>query len=78
MTEEEAWELAGQVERDPPKVSGGGKNGFFMKNKGNIVVLDDVSSAWLRVKSEAAHKTPSELINEIIREKLVEAEAAVL
>ena len=27
-------------------------------------------STWLRVASESVHKTPSELINEIIREKI--------
>ena len=70
MTEEEAWALAEQVEKTPPKVSGDGKNGFFMKHKGNIVVLDDVSATWLRVKSKASHKSPSEFINEMIREKM--------
>ena len=70
MTEEEAWKLAEQVEKNPPKVSGDGKNGFFMKHKGNIVVLDDVSATWLRVTSEAIHKTPSELISEMVREKM--------
>ena len=70
MTEEEAWALAEQVEKNPPKVSGDGENGFFMKNKGNIVVLDDVSATWLRVTSETIHKTPSELISEMVREKM--------
>ena len=70
MTEEEAWKLAEQVEKNPPKVSGDGKNGFFMKHKNNIVVLDDVSATWLRVTSEAIHKTPAELISEMVREKM--------
>ena len=70
MTEEEARNLAEQVEKNPPKVSGDGKNGFFMKHKGNIIVLDDVSATWLRVTSEAIHKTPSELVGEMIREKM--------
>ena len=70
MTEEEAWKLAEQVENIPPKVSGDGKNGFFMKHKGNVVILDDVSATWLRVTSESVHKTPSEYICEIIREKM--------
>ena len=70
MTEEEAWNLAEQVEKNPPKVSGDAKNGFFMKHKGNIIVLDDVSATWLRVTSEAIHKTPSELVGEMIREKM--------
>jgi hypothetical protein len=41
-----------------------------MKHKGNIVILDDVSATWLRVTSESTHKQPSELIGEMIREKI--------
>ena len=70
MTEEEAWSLAEQVEKNPPKVSGNGKDKFFMKHKSNIVVLDDVSATWLRVNSKAINKTPSELISEMVREKM--------
>jgi hypothetical protein len=55
------------------KVSGDGKSGFFIKHKGNIVILDDVSATWLRVTSESTHKPPSELIGEMIREKIAVA-----
>jgi len=41
MTEEEADALDELVTRNPPRVSGDGKNGFFMKHKGNIVILDE-------------------------------------
>jgi len=44
MTEEEAWKLAEEVEENPPKVSGDGKSGFFMKNKGNIFIVSDISA----------------------------------
>ena len=54
MTEEEAWNLAEQVENNPPKVTGNGKNGFFMKHKGNVVIISDVSAAYLRVCAETA------------------------
>jgi len=70
MTDEEANALDEQVTENPPKVSGNGKNGFFMKHKGNIVIIDDISATWLRVTSEAKHKTPSELISEMIQEKM--------
>ena len=73
MTEEEAWALDEQVTQNPPKVSGDGKSGFFMKHKGNIVILDDVSSTWLRVTAESAHKSPSQLVTEMIREKMAVA-----
>jgi len=70
MTDEEADALDELVTKNPPKVSGDGKSGFFMKHKGNIVILDDVSATWLRVTSESTHKLPSELIGEMIREKI--------
>jgi len=70
MTDEEADALAEQVVKNPPKVSGDGKSGLFTKHRGNIVILDDVSAAWLRATSEAAQKTPSELVSQMIREKM--------
>ena len=70
MTDEEADVLDELVTKHPPKVSGDGKTGFFMKHKGNIVVLDDVVATWLRVTAESSHKTPSELVNEMVREKI--------
>jgi len=70
MTDEEADALAEEVVKNPPKVSGNGKNGLFMKHKGNIVLLDDMSATWLRVTSESTNKTPSELVSEMIREKI--------
>ena len=70
MTDEEADALAELVAKNPPKVSGNGKSGFFMKHKGNIVILDDISATLLRVISETTNKNPSDLVNEIIREKM--------
>jgi len=68
MTEEEAWALAEQVEKNPPKVSGNGKNGFFMKHRGNVIAVSDVSATYLRVCADAVNKTPSELIDEMVQE----------
>ena len=70
MTDEEADALAEQVLTNPPKVSGDGKGGFFMKHKGNILILDDLSATWLRMTSESTHKTPSDIVSELIREKM--------
>jgi hypothetical protein len=73
MTDEEADALDELVTKNPPKVSGDGKSGFFMKHKGNIIILDDISATWLRVRSEATHKTPSELVSDLVREKIAVA-----
>ena len=73
MTDEEADALDEQVTKNPPKVTGDGKSGVFMKYKGNIVILDDVSATWLRVTSESTRKSTTELISEMIREKIAVA-----
>jgi len=70
LTEEEYDALDELWTKSPPKVSGDGKNGFFMQHKNEIVILDDVSATWLRLKSEATRKTPTELISEMIREQI--------
>ena len=57
MTEEEYDALGELWTKNPPKVSGDGKNGFFMKHKNEIVILDNVSAAWLRLKSEITQLT---------------------
>ena len=56
---------------NPPKVSGEGKKGFFMKHKNEIVILDNISATWLRLKSEISHKSATEIIGDLIREKIV-------
>ena len=70
MTEEEYDALDELWTKNPPKISGDGKSGFFMQHKNEIVILDDVSSTWLRLKSETTHKTPTELIGEMVRERI--------
>ena len=73
MTEEETQALADEFAKNPPKVTGDGKSGFFMKHKGNIIILDDVNATWLRARSESANKTPSDFVNEMIRERMAVA-----
>ena len=70
MTDDEAEALSELVIKNLPKVSGNGKNGFFMKHKSNVIILNDISATWLRVTSESSHKTPSDLVSEMIREKM--------
>ena len=70
MTEEEAWALEEEVTKNPPKVSGNGSNGFFMKNRDHIIVVDDLSADWLRIKAAAEHTTESAVINELVRKEI--------
>jgi len=70
LTEEEYNALDELWTNNPPKVTGDGKNGFFMKHKNEIVILDNFSATWLRLKSEKTQKTITEIIAELIREKV--------
>jgi hypothetical protein len=71
MTEEEAWALEEAVTRNPPRVSGDGTRGFFARHKeAAVVFVDHVSATWLSVKAAAEHKTPTEIIGELVREKI--------
>ena len=54
MIEEEYNALDELWTKNPPKVSGDGKSGFFMKDKNEIVILDNVSA----------------IIGELVREKI--------
>jgi hypothetical protein len=73
MTEEEYDALDELLTKTTPKVSGDGKSGFFIQHKDEIVILDHVSAAYVRAKSEAAHKTPTEIIGELVRKEIASA-----
>ena len=76
MTDEEYDALDEYYTKNPPKLSGDGKSGFFARHQeqgSTLVFLDHVSATWLRVKAEAAHKTPTDIIAELVREKIAAA-----
>jgi len=73
LTEEEYDALDEYYTKNPPKVSGDGKNGFFMKHKGNIIIVNDITATYLRAHADAVHKTPSELVDEMIKERIAAA-----
>jgi hypothetical protein len=76
-TDEEYDALDEYYTKNPPTVSGDGKSGFFMKHKDHIIVVDDISSTWLRSKAEAEHKTTTEIIGALVREKIFAETASV-
>jgi hypothetical protein len=69
MTEEEAWALEDEVTRNPPKV-----DPSKARHPVRMIAVDDFSADWLRIKAEAEHKTPAEIISEMVRERLVAAQ----
>ena len=60
LTDEEYDALDEYYTKNPLKLSGNGKSGFFAKHaeKGNTVIfIDDLSANWLRIKAEATNTT---------------------
>jgi len=70
MTEEEYDALDEYYTKNPPKVSGDGKGGFFMKHKGNIIIVNDITATYLRARADTVHKTPSQLVDEMVQERI--------
>jgi hypothetical protein len=76
MTDEEADALDEYYTKTPPKVDPA-KNGGFAKKSFKMVALDRLSEDYLWTKAMATHKTPTELISELVREKIAGTMAEV-
>jgi hypothetical protein len=70
MTEEEADALDEYYTANPPKVKTGVKGGFFTEHTDHMVILDDLSSSYIRSMAEATDKTPTQIVGEMVRQKL--------
>jgi len=75
MTDEEADALDEYYTKNPPKVDPS-KNGGFAKKSFRMVALDHLSEDYLLTRSIATHKTPTELIGEMVRERIAASAAA--
>ena len=71
MTEEEAFALDEKWTKTTPKVGPNG-SGFLSKRKAaaHIITIDDLSADWLNTKAIADHKTPAEIIGEMVQERI--------
>ncbi|GHU87385.1 hypothetical protein FACS189476_02750 [Spirochaetia bacterium] len=66
MTEEEADALDELVTKNPPRV-----DPSKARHVSRMVALDDFSAEYLMSVSTATHKTPSEIISEMVHERAV-------
>ena len=69
MTDEEADTLDEYYTKNPPKVDPA-RNGGFAKKSFRMVALDRISEDYLLTRAIAVHKTPTEIISELVREKI--------
>jgi hypothetical protein len=73
LTDEEYDALDEYYTKNPPKLSGNGKGGFFAQRaeSGNtLIFVDDLSAKWLRVKAEAAHTTPEAIVRQLVKKEI--------
>lgn len=72
MTDEEADALDEYYTKNPPKVDIS-KNGGFAKKSFRMIALDRLSEDYLFTRAIATNKTPTEIISEMVREKIAVA-----
>ena len=72
LTDDEYNRLDEKWTKTTPKVGPNG-SGYFSQCKkaaARTVTIDDFSADYLMIKAMNTHKTPAELINEMVREKI--------
>jgi hypothetical protein len=72
MTDEEADALDEFYTKNPPRVDPK-KNGGFANKSFKLVAIDNISADYLMTKSISDHKTPDQIINEMVRERIAAA-----
>jgi len=72
MTDEEADALDEYYTKNPPRVDPS-KNGGFARKSFKLVAIDDFCADYLMTKALSDHKTPDQIINEIVRERIAAA-----
>jgi hypothetical protein len=72
MTDEEADALDELWTRTTPEIDMA-KPGFLTRKGFTMVSLDPVTAVWLRARADATHQTSTEVIGELVREKIAAA-----
>lgn len=67
MTEEEADRLDELWTNTTPEIDTS-KPGYFTQHMAHLIEVDNLSAAYLR--TDATHKTPSQIIGEMVREQI--------
>ena len=75
MTDEEAKRLDEKYTRNPPKPGPNG-TGYFTqcKKTAHTITIDDLTAHYLNTKAMADHKTPADIVSEMVRERIVAAQ----
>ena len=76
LTEEEYNALDEYYTKNPPKVDPSKKGtGFFSKRtaSAHTITIDSLSADYLNIKAMATHKTPAEIISELVQKEIAAA-----
>ena len=69
MTEEEADRLDELWTTTTPEIDTS-KPGYFTQHMAHLIEVDNVSAAYLRARADASHKTTTQIIGEMVRERI--------
>jgi len=74
MTDEEADYWDEYYTKNPP-IPGPNGTGFFTQRRKSArsVTIDDLSADWLMTKAIADHKTPAEIISDMVQREIAAA-----
>jgi len=72
MTEEEADRLDELWTKTTPEIDTS-KPGYFSQHMAHLIEVDNVSAAYLRACADASNKTTTQIIGELVREKIAVA-----
>jgi hypothetical protein len=68
-TDEEADYWDEFFTKNPPTVDPAKKGGYFTRQRELLDVLDTAAADYIITRAEAAHKSPAQIIDELVREK---------
>jgi len=71
MTEEEAFALDEKWTKNDPKLGPNGSGFLAQRKAAHMITIDGLSADYLFSKAIADHKTPAEIISEMVQERLV-------
>ena len=74
MTEEEAFALDEKWTKTTPKVGPNGSGFLSKRRSAHMITVDEFTAGYLFSMAIATHKTPAEIISEMVQEKLAIAQ----
>jgi hypothetical protein len=69
MTREEAWALDDEITNADIELAPDG-TGYLSQREARLLGCDDLTMNYLITKAEAAHKTPAQIVGELVRKEL--------